>query len=211
VFAPIAFQKILPGDSDDKPELKTHMNNIPYRIIPLCASLLLAAATAASAQTTVNAPGGLTTRTAGEREFTLGGAGATNKDFDDSFGGVNFSYGWYTSDTQEWVVRQAINYSNPSNGGQAWNGSTKIAFDQHFASRGALRPFVGVNFGGVYGDRVRDTFAAGLEAGGKFYVQPRTFLYALVEYGWFFRHGRDVDNTFSSGQFNWSVGVGFNF
>lgn len=187
------------------------MNIIRSRFIPLCASLLLAGATVAFAQTGVSAPGTLTSRNAGEREFTLGGSGATNKDFDDSLGGINFSYGWYTSDTQQWVLRQSVNYSNPSDGGQSWNGSTKIAFDQHLASRGALRPFVGVNLGRVYGDRVRDTFAGGLEAGAKFYVQPRTFVYALVEYGWFFRRGKEIDNTFSSGQYNWSMGVGFNF
>jgi hypothetical protein len=187
------------------------MKTSQSRYLALCASLLLAGASIASAQTTVSSPGGFTTRTVGEREFTLGGAGAVNKDFDDSLGGVNFSYGYYTSETQEWVLRQSINYSNPSGGGQSWNGATRIAFDQHLAARGALRPFVGANFGGVYGDRVRDTFAAGLEAGAKFYVQPRTFVYAIVEYGWFFRHGRDVDDTFSTGQFNWGVGIGFNF
>jgi hypothetical protein len=186
------------------------MNTIPSRVISICAVLLMA--TAASAQTTVSAPsGGLTVRTAGEREFTLGGSGATNKEFDESFGGVNFSYGWYSTDTQQWVIRQSINYSNPSVGGQAWNGATRLAFDQHLTAYGAVRPFVGVNVGGVYGDRVRDTFSAGLEAGAKFYVQPRTFIYAMVEYGWFFRHARNVDDTFSDGQFNWSVGVGFNF
>ena len=54
-------------------------------------------------------------------------------------------------------------------------------------------------------------FAAGLEAGAKFYVQPRTFIYAMVEYGWFFRRVRNVDNSFSDGQFNGGIGVGFNF
>ena len=141
----------------------------------------------------------------------LGGSAASNKEFDDSFGGINFSYGWYTTDTQQWVIRQSINYANPNNAGQSWNGATRIAFDQHLASRGALRPFVGVNFGGVYGDRVRETFAAGLEAGAKFYVQPRTFIYAIVEYGWFFRRARNVDDSFSDGQFNGGVGIGFNF
>ena len=63
-----------------------------------------------------------------------------------------------------------------------------------YAARGPLRPFVGVNVGGVYGDRVSDTFAAGLEAGAKFYVQPRTFVYAMVEYGWFFEDSDDVDD-----------------
>ena len=185
------------------------MNTIGSRFIPLCAGMLLAAV-AASAQTTVST-GDLTVRTAGEREFTLGGSGASNKEFDESFGGVNFSFGTYINPTQQWVLRQSINYANPSSGGQSWNGATRLAFDQHLTAHGRLRPFVGVNVGGVYGDRVRDTFAAGLEGGAKLYVHPRTFIYAIVEYGWFFRHARNVDDTFSSGQFNWGLGVGFNF
>lgn len=164
----------------------------------------------ALAQTTIPAPAD-PTRRGGDREITLGGNGAANKEFDDSFGGVNLSYGWYLNETQAIVLRQSVNYSNPSIGGQTWNGATRIAFDQHLAARGALRPFIGVNAGGVYGDSVRDTFAAGLEIGGKYYVQPRTFVYALVEYGWFFRHAEDVEDRFEDGQFTWSVGVGFNF
>lgn len=168
----------------------------------------LAAAVPASAQTTVAVD---PTRRGGEREFTLGGSGASNRDFDDSFGGLNFSYGTYINDLQAWSLRQSINYANPDNGDQGWVGSTRIAFDHHLAARGALRPFVGVNVGGVYGDNVRDTFAAGLEAGGKFYVQPRTFVYAMAEYGWFFRRARSLDDRFDDGQFTWSAGIGFNF
>jgi hypothetical protein len=183
------------------------------RFLPsLAASLLLGAlSTVALAQTAVTTPGDPTARRAGEREFTLGGAGAVNKDFDESLGGVNFSFGSYLNETQAIVVRQSINYANPNRGGQTWNGSTRIAFDQHLAARGALRPFVGVNIGGVYGDAVRDTFAAGLEGGAKFYVQPRTFIYAIAEYGWFFRRARSLDDRFDEGQFNWGVGIGFNF
>jgi hypothetical protein len=184
------------------------MKSIRNLILTLSIAVLPLAATA---QTSVPSPNDPTARRTGEREFTLGGAGASNTDFDNSFGGVNFSYGWYTSETQAWVIRQSANYSNPDRGGQDWNGSTRLAFDQHFAARGALRPFVGVNFGGVYGDSVRDTFAAGLEGGAKFYVQPRTFVYAMTEYGWFFRRARNIDDSFRDGQFNWGVGVGFNF
>lgn len=162
---------------------------------------------AAAAQTTVVDP----TRRAGEREFTIGGSGASNRDFDNSFGGGNFSFGTYINETAMWTIRQSINYANPEVGGKQWNGATRLAFDQHLAARGALRPFVGVNVGGVYGDAVRDTWAAGLEAGGKFYVQPRTFIYAIVEYGWFFRHAEGIDESFDDGQFNWGVGIGFNF
>lgn len=180
----------------------------------LSLALALAAVPGLRGQTTVATtpnPGDFERR-AGEREFMLGGAGASNRDFDESFGGVNFAFGSYLNATQAVVLRQSINYANPSGGaGQSWNGSTRVAFDQHLAPRGPLRPFIGANFGGVYGDNVRDTFTAGLELGGKYYVQPRTFVYAMAEYGWFFRRARALDDTFDDGQFNWSLGMGFNF
>lgn len=174
--------------------------------------LALALPLAAWGQTTVSAPGTVDlTRHAGEHEITLGGSGGSNTEFDSSFGGINFSYGAYINPTLMWQLRQSVNYSNPDRGGTSWNGSTKIAFDQHFTARGVVRPFIGANFGRVYGDSVRDTWAAGLEAGAKFYVQSRTFVYAMAEYGWFFQRARGIDNSFKDGQLNFGVGIGYNF
>lgn len=59
--------------------------------------------------------------------------------------------------------------------------------------------------------RVHDTWAAGLEIGVKFYVRAGTFVYLTPEYNWFFRHAKGVNNEFSDGQFNWTVGVGLSF
>lgn len=174
----------------------------------LLVSLLIAALPlGVAAQTADYGPRG------GDHEFTLGGSGASNRRISSSFGGANFSIGQYLNDTQEISIRQSINYSNPDLPGarRQWAGSTRLAFDQHFAARGAFRPFVGVNAGGAYGDSVTDTWAAGIEAGVKYYVQPRTFVYVTPEYDWFFRHARGIHNRFRDGQFNWSVGVGFNF
>lgn len=147
----------------------------------------------------------------GVHEFTIGGSGASNKDFDNSLGGVNFSFGTYLNGATEVLLRQTINYSNPSDADSAWNGSTKIALDQHFWAHGKWRPFVGVNAGRIYGESVRDTWTAGLETGVKYYVLPRTFIAATIEYGWLFQHARSVEDRFDDGQWNWSLGVGFNF
>lgn len=177
----------------------------------LLVSLLIAALPiGAFAQTAATANYG---PRAGSSEFTLGGAGGSNKNFNDSFGGANFSYGYYFNDTQELSIRQTVNYSNPDIPGarQEWNGATRLAFDQHFAMSGPWRPFVGVNLGGAYGKSVTDTWAAGIEAGVKYYVLPTTFVYVTPEYNWFFRHASGLNHRFNDGQFNWSVGVGFDF
>jgi hypothetical protein len=190
-----------------KPELNTTMKTMKITACLLFAALPLISA----AQAVLPTPVTSVSRTAGEREFTIGGAGASDRRLADSYGGMNFSYGWYTTETQMFALRQAVNYSNPRGDSRTWNGATRIAWDQHFGTRGAWLPFVGVNFGAVYGSAVTNTFAAGLEAGGKFYVQPRTFILAMVEYGWFFRRARGLDERFRNGQFNWNVGLGFNF
>jgi hypothetical protein len=147
----------------------------------------------------------------GTYEITLGGNGVSDKDADDSAGGLSGSFGYFFNETLEGVVRQSINYANPDVGGAAWNGSTFLALDQHFSARGALRPFFGVNLGRIYGDTISDTWAAGLEGGAQYYVQPRTFIMAMVQYAWYFDKRDNIDDTFSQGQFLWNVGVGFNF
>lgn len=148
---------------------------------------------------------------AGDMEFTLSGTGFSNKDLDSSSGGASASVGWYLNDTLEAVVRQSITYSNSDAGSDSWAGTTRVALDQHILARGPVRPFVGVNFGGIYGDDTNETWVAGLEAGAKFYVKESTFIFAMVDYGWSFDDGDDADDTFSDGGFTWSLGIGFNF
>ncbi|HZP59751.1 MAG TPA: hypothetical protein VFB27_05455 [Opitutaceae bacterium] len=147
----------------------------------------------------------------GSSEFTLGGNGSSDKRMSNSLGGISFSLGSYFTDTTEVLLRQSVDYSNPSGARQAWDGSTKLALDQHVLANGAWRPFVGANFGGIYGKRVHDTWAAGLEAGLKYYTLPRTFIFADVEYDWFFRHAAHaLGSKFNDGEWNWNLGLGFN-
>jgi hypothetical protein len=149
---------------------------------------------------------------AGDHEFTLGGNGASNRSLDSSLGGATASLGTYFTDAGEGLIRQSLSYSNPSgNGGNAWNGQTSLAYDQHLITVGPLRPFLGVNLGYTYGNTVRHTWDAGLEGGAKYYVLPRTFLYGMVDYGWFFRHDKAIASRFDTGEWTWSLGMGFDF
>lgn len=147
----------------------------------------------------------------GDRELTLGGGGGSNKDFDSSFAGVNASYGQFLTDQWEVSLRQAVNYTNPRGAESMWNAATRIAGDYHFLPGSRFRPFVGGNIGGVYGEGVQDTWVAGIEAGGKYYVRPKTFVFAMAEYEWFFKSASKADNNFNDGQFIWSTGIGFHF
>jgi hypothetical protein len=186
------------------------------QLILASVSLLLAGAVMAQAQTgtsptsSYHAGDDFGPRS-GDWEFTLGGSGASNKAINNSLGGVNLSVGRFLTDSLELAVRQSGNYSNGTgSGGVKYDGSTFVALDQHFGS-GCLHPFVGVNFGGLYGDSTPDSWGAGIEGGLKFYVKPKTFLFALANYTWTFDHAKDVTDNFDNGAFVWSVGVGFNF
>lgn len=148
---------------------------------------------------------------AGDREFILTGSGLSNKDMDESSGGVGASLGFYLNDTLELVVRQSVNYANSQGDDANWFGSTRVALDQHVFVSGRFLPFVGVNFGGVYGEDVEETFVAGIEGGLKFYVLPQTFLFAMMDYAWAFEDSDEAEDNFSDGGFTWTVGVGFNF
>lgn len=184
------------------------------KLILAGATLFLAAAFNAHAQyqdtpTSTRTTADMFGPVAGNWEFTIGGSGGSNNDIDNSAGGFNLSLGYYLADSLSLSVRQSANYSNGS-GDAEYDGSTFVALDQHFGSS-ALRPFVGVAFGGFYGDNTNDTFGAGLETGLKFYVKPQTFVYALVSYVWTFDDSDTVTDNFDDGAFLWSVGVGFNF
>lgn len=145
----------------------------------------------------------------GEWEITLGGSGSNNNDFDAGGFGANASVGYFLNKSWELALRQGANYAD-FGGSSSWNASTRGAIDYHF-DLNRFRPFVGANFGGLYGKNVTDTWAAGLEGGFKFYVHPKTFVFAMLEYQWLFKDADRVDDNFDDGQFIYSLGVGFNF
>ncbi len=176
--------------------------------------LCLAALTAGGAAFAQTAPAG-TTNTAtlptfGTWELTLNGSGSANKDLDSGLGGINVSLGRYVSEHWAWAVRQSINYSNPDVGDTAWIGSTALALDRHFGNSD-LRPFLGVNGGYIYGESVDNTWSAGIETGAKYYVSQNAFVQLMVDYGWLFDDGDDLEDEFDDGRWSWNVGVGFNF
>jgi hypothetical protein len=190
------------------------------------AFVLLALPVAAVAQTTTQSltPAPVTTAPAidpnpadwgahaGSQEFTIGGNGSSNRDLNSSEGGIALSYGYFFTGNIEASIRQTLDYSNPQGpGGDVWEGDTAFAGDFFLIDQGQLRPFVGANLGYVYGSNIRSSFDAGLEGGLRYYVSPRTFIYAMADYGWLFRHDKAIAARFSTGIWNWGVGMGFNF
>jgi len=145
----------------------------------------------------------------GDKEITLSGTAANGNNFDGVVAGVNGSLGFFVSDQLELSIRQTITYTDIGVG-SALNGSTRVAVDFHFDAE-ALQPFVGANFGYVYGDAVNDTFEAAPEGGVKWFVNSTTFIFAMVEYQFFFDSADNADNAFDDGQFVYTLGIGFRF
>ena len=145
---------------------------------------------------------------AGDWEITFGGGGATSQDVDVTDANFNGSFGYFFTEAWQLSVRQDLRFSDsgPSN----LNGQTRVALDYHF-DLDRLRPFVGINGGRVYGDATADSWAAGLEAGAKFYALEKTFLFGRLEYQWFFDNGSEIDDSFEDGNFIYTFGIGFNF
>lgn len=147
---------------------------------------------------------------AGDGSFTLSGTGASDENFDANAFGVSAEIGKYHNEQLLWGVRQSINGAAGEEISDAWNGSTRFFADYHFGS-GDVRPYVGGNIGGIYGQRVKETGTAGVDFGVKWWVQEKTFIALGAEYQFLFEDGDDIDNTYDDGAFFYTLGVGFNF
>lgn len=154
--------------------------------------------------------GALAQATAGDREVTLSGTGSSDKDFDNNIFSLEGSWGQYLSDMGEIGVRQTINLSDREDSSSDWSFATRFFYDHHFGGD-RMRPFIGVNLGGIYGEKVDDTFSGGPEVGLKYYVLEDTFIMGMVEYQFLFKSASEVDDRFDDGAFFYSVGLGYNF
>ncbi|KPP99449.1 hypothetical protein [Marinobacter sp. HL-58] len=151
----------------------------------------------------------------GEREFSISGTGSGDQDFDSGSFGVSGDLGWYLRDNVVLGVRQSVNYASIEGENlkdDFWNGATRGYGNFQFAPTERMRPFLGGSLGMIYGDGVKDDGFAGLEAGGKYYVLPKTYLMGRVEYQWFFSNSDNVDDAFrDDGAFAYTLGMGYNF
>jgi hypothetical protein len=145
----------------------------------------------------------------GDKEITFSGQAANGPDWDGFVAGASGSIGYFMTDNLELSLRQSLTYTDIGVDSSI-NGSTRVALDFHFDLE-QLQPFVGGNFGYVYGDAVNDTFEAAPELGVKYFVNSTTFLFAMAEYQIFFDSADEADAAFDDGQFLYTFGIGFRF
>lgn len=147
---------------------------------------------------------------AGDQEFTLSGAGSSDKSFDDTVLSVQGSWGRYLDESSLWGIRQLINARDSEGESVQFDGATRVFYDYHFGT-GNMRPFVGASLGAIYGEEVEETFSAGPEAGVKYWVNDTTFIQGMVEYQFLFESASEADDRYDDGAFFYSLGLGYNF
>jgi hypothetical protein len=146
----------------------------------------------------------------GDWDFTLGGGGASDKNFNINNGAFNATVGYFITDALEVAVRQSILFSVLDDAADGFGGQTMLAVDYHFALGERWRPFVGASIGGIYGNQdTPDSGAAGLEVGVKYYALQKTYVFGT--FGWAWNFNNDQGGDFEDGSFVYTAGVGFNF
>lgn len=140
-------------------------------------------------------------------EFTLQGSGSSDDELDNTTLSFEFSLGYFLSKNLELGLRQGIGYSDPETGNDTWNASTRGFADFHFDLQ-RWQPYLGVNFGYLYGDDVNESWIAGPEGGVKYFLKPNTFVQALIEYNATFDDADTADEAFDEGRFVYALGMG---
>lgn len=147
---------------------------------------------------------------AGDRTFSISGTGSSDEEFDGNSFGVTGEIGYFTTENLQYGIRQSINGVAGDEVSDEWSGATRLFADYHFGCC-AARPYLGVNLGGIYGESVSNTGAAGVEAGVKWYVLDKTYINLGAEYQFLFQDADDIDTAYDDGAFFYQLGVGFNF
>ena len=143
----------------------------------------------------------------GNWELTLAGGATNDADFNGTSINVNGSLGYFINDNLELGVRQSLGYTDiGGNAGSTWNGTTRVFADWHF-DMGQWQPFLGANLGFIYGQNVSETWEAAPEGGVKYFLNTTTFVFAMVEYQWFFDNGGS-SSDFGDGAFVYTLGLG---
>lgn len=145
----------------------------------------------------------------GDRVFTISGSGTSDNSLDNNIINLSFDVGKFMTEQTVVGLRQSIGVAD-TEAGSSWAGASRIFADYHFDNE-EWQPFVGANFGGVYGEDTAETFFAGPEAGVKYYVKNKTFVSFQAEYQIFFDSADEAEANFDDGAFVYSAGVGFNF
>lgn len=148
----------------------------------------------------------------GPFELTLSGTGANGPNFDGFNAAGSAGIGYFINDNLELGIRETVTYDDV-NTRAFLDTDTRAAVDLHFplGDQGQFVPFVGANIGYLAGGGIKNQWEAAPEGGLKYFVNNSTFIVFSIEYQFFFNQNSNAGQSFSNGQFLYSLGVGFRF
>lgn len=146
----------------------------------------------------------------GDWDVLLSGSGGSSHNWSGGNASLAASVGYLFTDSLELSLRQSLSMSDSHGTENTRSGSTEIAFDAHIGT-GPVLPFLGVNFGRVYGEGVDDTWTAGPEGGVKWFLKQDAYLLAMVDYVIRFDSSHDLDDGWHEGDFVYTIGFGLTF
>jgi hypothetical protein len=144
----------------------------------------------------------------GDWEITLNGSGTSDEDFDDTQFAIEGSFAKFLTRGWQVGVRQGVGFVD--RGDDDWNGSTRLFTDYNF-DLNRLQPFLGLNFGYLYGDGVNNSWIVGPEGGLKYFLLPDSFLFASMEYNITFDDASDISEAYDDGRIVYGLGLGIRF
>ncbi len=151
-------------------------------------------------------------RNAGPLEMTFAGAGSSDKSFKDSDITASTGLAWYLAPWFDVGVRDSVTYE--SRGTYSFDNVVRGAVDFNIPID-RFEPFVGgnVGYGAGHGALEGSSGQGGPEAGLKYFITDRAFIYTQIEYDFFF-NGRTTSsassalNSVTHGQFAYFFGFG---
>jgi hypothetical protein len=135
----------------------------------------------------------------GDWSISLNGAGVSQSSFDSGGFAAGIEIGHRFTEALEISLRQGVGYaSGDGDGSSTWALSTRLGGDA-FINFQRVQPFLGASIGVDYGSgSTPTTWSFAPEAGCRFYVQQRAFLFARIAY----------DIPLSDGDNTWQYGIG---
>jgi hypothetical protein len=143
---------------------------------------------------------------AGPIEVAISGAGTNDRSFRQGDFTLDGQIGVFLLPILEVSARDGVSYSD-FGGKPDWDNTVKGALDLELPLD-RLEPYIGGNVGYITSTTFRSTTEAAPELGLKLFITRSAFVFAQAEYDFFFTHN---STTFNTGEFNYTVGVGFRF
>lgn len=143
---------------------------------------------------------------AGPFEVTLNAMGSNDREFQNGGFSLEGGVGVFVLPVLELSARDAVSYVGLQQG-HSWANEVKGAIDFNLPLD-RFEPYIGGNIGYIASDAYRSSPEAAPELGLKIFLSKSAFFFGQAEYDFLWHRG---GNTFSTGEFDYTLGIGVRF